>query len=71
VKSKPQLLGRNTLKMWLTDGQASVSAVGFGMGDLAAEVGVGDVVDVAYNLSIDDWNKAPTVQLTLKDVIIA
>lgn len=70
IKSRPQVLGRNTLKMWLTDGQVSVSAVGFGMGDLAAEMAVGDQVDVAYHLSIDDWNKAPTVQLTLKDVII-
>jgi len=25
-------------------------------------------IDVAYQLIIDDWNKAPTVQLKLKDI---
>jgi len=68
VKSPPQLMGKDTIKFWVTDGTKSISAVGFGMGSFKDLVKVGGKVDLAYTLSIDDWNKAPTVQLMLKDI---
>jgi len=68
VKSRPAVLARNTLKFWVSDGQQTWSVVGFGMGDYARHFTMGDTVDVAYELAIDDWNKAPTVQLRLKDI---
>ncbi len=68
VKSHPAVLGRETLKFWVTDGQVTVSAVGFGMARYKDLVRLGEKVDLAYQLGIDDWNKAATVQLTLKDI---
>ncbi|MCA9405337.1 MAG: single-stranded-DNA-specific exonuclease RecJ [Candidatus Omnitrophica bacterium] len=71
VKGISQVLGRNTLKFWVTDGQAVISAVGFGMGDLKAMVDSGQLLDLAYQITIDDWNKAPTPQLKLEDIKIS
>lgn len=69
VKSPPSLLGRDTIKFWVSDGVKTISAVGFGMGSFKDKVKLGAVVDLAYTLSIDDWNKAPVVQLMLKDIM--
>jgi single-stranded-DNA-specific exonuclease len=68
VKSPPLVLGKDTLKFWASDGTKNVSAVGFGMGSFRDRVKLGSQVDLAYTLAIDDWNKAPTVQLVLKDI---
>ncbi len=68
VKSKPAVLGRETLKFWVTDGEVSVAALGFGMGKYAKILFPGQKVDLAYQVAIDDWNKAPTVMLKLKDI---
>jgi len=38
------------------------------MGSFKDLVKLGGQVDLAYTLSIDDWNKAPVVQLMLKDI---
>ena len=61
-------MGKDTIKFWVTDGQASVSAVGFGMAKYADMVRPGAQLDLAYELTIDDWNKSPTIQLKLKDI---
>lgn len=71
VKSAPSVMGRDTLKFWVTDGVKSISAVGFGMAHMKDQVRLGGRVDIAYTLSIDDWNKAPTPQLMLKDVRVS
>jgi len=68
VKSPPSLMGKDTIKFWVSDGNRAISAVGFGMGSFKDKVKLGAQVDLAYTLSIDDWNKAPTVQLVLKDI---
>jgi len=68
VKSNPQILAKETLKFWVTDGSVAVSAVGFGMSKFKDIVQIGNRVDLAYQISIDDWNKAPTIQLILKDI---
>ena len=68
VKSAPQIMGKDTIKFWVTDGQASISAVGFGMAKYVDLVRPGQQVDLAYELTTDDWNKSPTIQLKLKDI---
>jgi len=71
VKSHPAVLGKNTLKFWVMDGDYSISAVGFGMADYKAMVRPGQKIDLAYEIGVDDWNKAPTPQLMLKDIRIS
>jgi single-stranded-DNA-specific exonuclease len=68
VKSPPSLMGKDTIKFWVSDGVRNISAVGFGMGSFRDMVKLGGQVDLAYTLSIDDWNKAPAVQMVLKDI---
>jgi single-stranded-DNA-specific exonuclease len=68
VKSPPSVLGRDTIKFWVSDGVKSLSAVGFGMGSYKDMIKVGGQVDLVYSLGIDDWNKPPVVQLMLKDI---
>ena len=68
VKSPPSLMGKDTIKFWVSDGNKTLSAVGFGMGSFKDMIKVGAQVDLAYTLGIDDWNKAPIVQLMLKDI---
>jgi single-stranded-DNA-specific exonuclease len=70
VKSKPQVMGKDTLKFWVTDGRESVSVVGFGMGADFGHLRMGQAVDIVYTIGIDDWNKAPQAQIMLKDLRI-
>ena len=68
VTSPVQVLGKDTLKILVTDGQVNLTAVGFGMGRFRDLVNTGNRIDLAYSLAIDDWNKEPTVILRLKDL---
>lgn len=68
IKSRPAVLAKETLKFWVSDGDVTLSVVGFGMGKYAEHLNLGQIVDLAYELTIDDWNKAPVVQLKLKDI---
>ena len=68
VKSYPAILGKETIRFWVTDGEKTISAVGFGMAKYKQMIKPGDKIDLAYNIIMDDWNKLPTPQLKLKDV---
>ncbi|MBI3314885.1 MAG: single-stranded-DNA-specific exonuclease RecJ [Candidatus Omnitrophica bacterium] len=57
VKSDPAILGRDTIKFWVTDGTRTLSAVGFGLGAFKDRIQMGAKVDLAYGLGLDDWNK--------------
>ena len=66
----PRRMGRNgqTVSMILSQGAATVRAVGFAMGDLAdALVGI-NTVDVAGQPQLNTYNGRTTVQLLLRDV---
>ena len=71
VKTPPALLGRDTLKFWVTDGLVTFSAVGFGMGRYFDLVTRNSEIDLAYHLTVDTWNKEPTVQLKVKDIKVS
>lgn len=68
VKSKPAILGKDTLKFWVTDGQGVYPAVGFGMGEYCNLAGSGRDLDIAYSLSLDNWNGNNQLQLEIKDI---
>jgi single-stranded-DNA-specific exonuclease len=71
VKSQPVILGREYLKFWVTEGNVTVSAVGFGLAKHRDRVKLGAQIDLAYQPIIDDWNKAPAIQLKIKDLKIS
>lgn len=68
VKSYPQIMGKGTLKFWVEQGEKVISAIGFGMERFAGMISPGGRIDLAYEMAIDDWNKAPQAQLRLKDI---
>ncbi len=68
VKSYPQILGKGTLKFWVERDDQPISAIGFGMERFADMISPGRQIDMAYEISIDDWNKAPEAQLRIKDI---
>ncbi len=68
LKSTPLVMSRDTLKFWVSDGKVTVQAVGFGMAKFYGMIAHAKSIDIAYQVSIDDWNKEPAVQLELKDI---
>jgi single-stranded-DNA-specific exonuclease len=69
IKTYPKIMGKDTLKFWVTDQkQFTISAVGFGMAKYSGLIRPGAKIDLAYQITLDEWNKAPTPQLILKDI---
>lgn len=68
LKTSVQVMGKETVKFWVTDGRVACQAVGFGMAKVCSEFKIGQPVDIVYNLAVDDWNKVAQPQLTLKDI---
>lgn len=54
------------LRMRLTDGTSAFNAVGFGMGE--ANLHAGDIVNIAFTMSINNYQGTETLQLILKDI---
>lgn len=67
IKSEPQVLGRETLKFWVTDGKATFQAIGFGMSALKEDFTHADCFDLVYNPRIDTWGGRNSVILEVRD----
>ena len=70
VLGAPKRMGRTgqTVSMILRQGEQSLRAVGFGMGDLADHLAAIRTVDVAGRPSLNTFNGRTTVELHLSDV---
>ena len=71
IVGSPRILARETLKFWASEGSCNLSAVGFGMAKYRELLTPNAMIDLAFQITIDDWNKAPTPQLILKDIKIS
>jgi single-stranded-DNA-specific exonuclease len=60
---------RNHLRIVLRQGDKTLEAIAFGMGDMAKEFTIGDKIDVAYSLDENTWNGETKLQLKVKDII--
>ncbi len=56
------------LKMKLSDGTHTIEAVGFRFGQWAERVTLHEHIDIAYEIDINEWNGATTLQLRLVDI---
>lgn len=65
LKSPPRIVGRNHLKLWLTDGAQTIDAIGFGMGEWQPN---GDAVDVAFSPVWNEFQGEQRIQWKLMDV---
>jgi len=68
TKGEPQVLGRDTLKFWVTDGQVTSEVIGFGMAGLKASLLEAECFDLVYTCQIDNWAGRGTVLLEAKDI---
>lgn len=71
VQSKPEVLGRDTLKFWVSDGRSVYPAVGFRMGNYFDLVNSARSLDIAYRLSLDTWNGNNQLQLEIEDLRVS
>jgi single-stranded-DNA-specific exonuclease len=71
LKSKPVLVGKNSLKFWVSDGESTYEAIGFGMSEFFGMVNASERIDLAYGLGWDDWNPQNPIQLEIKDIKIS
>lgn len=68
VKSKPVIMGRDTLKFWVSDGKATYPAIGFGMSHYFDLVNSAEAINLAYRISLDTWNGNNQLQLEIEDI---
>ncbi len=68
LKGLPQLLGRDTIKFWVNDGQFTYQAIGFGKGSLLDGLVKAGSFDMAYNTRMDSWQGETSIILEVKDI---
>ncbi|MFH1269882.1 MAG: single-stranded-DNA-specific exonuclease RecJ [Candidatus Omnitrophota bacterium] len=68
VKGEPQVLSRDTLKFWVTDGYTTFEAIGFGMASFKDSLMNANSFDLVYTPRIDDWQGRGSVLLEGKDI---
>lgn len=68
LKGEPQVLGKNTLKFWVTDGKATHQAIGFGMGGFRDSISGSKEFDMVYTPRIDSWRGDDSIILEAKDL---
>lgn len=68
LKGQPQLLSRNTLKFYVTDGLVTHQAIGFGMSNFKDSLMSADYLDLAYIPRIDSWQGEDSVILEVEDI---
>ena len=67
VAAPPRVVGKDGLKLLLTDNGRELIALGWGMGPRAQELDAGDTIDVAFRLERDEWNGRSILQARLAD----
>ncbi|MBQ3053398.1 MAG: single-stranded-DNA-specific exonuclease RecJ [Clostridia bacterium] len=63
-----QLTEGKHIRLFLKKEGVEFDAIGFGMGEDFSYITNGDIIDVAGNLSLNEWNGNKTVQFVLKDI---
>lgn len=68
VQSRPVIMGRDTLKFWVSDGKVTYPALGFRKACYFDLINSAQAVNLAYRLSLDNWNGNNQLQLEIEDV---
>ncbi|MBM3249325.1 MAG: single-stranded-DNA-specific exonuclease RecJ [Candidatus Omnitrophica bacterium] len=70
LKGEPQTLARETLKFWVTDGDLTYQAIGFGMSGFKESLLSADSFEMIYSPRMDSWRGLDSVILEAKDIIL-
>jgi single-stranded-DNA-specific exonuclease len=68
LKGEPQILSRDTLKFWVTDGNITYQAIGFGMSNFKDSLLGSKSFDLVYYPRIDNWDGKTSILLEAKDI---
>jgi len=67
IKRPPQIIGRDSIRMWVTDGRRVCEAVGFRMADIMPS-DIDENIDLAYTCRLNTYNGVGSILLQLKDM---
>lgn len=70
-KSEPKIVGKNTVKFWVSDEEATFEAIGFGMLEDLYLIQRYNRFNLAYSPSTNDWQGEKSIQLEIKDIMAA
>jgi len=68
LRGEPQILSRETLKFWVSDGNITCQAIGFGLGSFKESLKNADYFDLVYSPRIDNWRGEAGVILEARDI---
>jgi len=68
VKGEVQVLGRDTIKFWVSDGKCTFQVIGFGKGALRASLVIAESFDLVYTPRLDHWQGEMSILLEAKDI---
>jgi len=68
MKGQPQILSRETIKFWATDGETTYQVIGFGMSNFKDSLENADFFDLVYTPRMDNWSGEAEVLLEAKDI---
>ena len=68
IKTPPQLLRRDSVKMWVTDGRVTAEAIGFNVADSLPSDPLNQKIDLAYSCNLNTYKGITSLQLQLKDL---
>ncbi|MFH1201304.1 MAG: single-stranded-DNA-specific exonuclease RecJ [Candidatus Omnitrophota bacterium] len=68
LRGRPLILGRETLKFWVSDGQLFYPAIGFGMAGCLDLICQAQSLDLCFSLRLDSWEGEESLILEVKDI---
>ncbi len=69
LRGEPVVLGRDTLKFWVTDSKLTYPVIGFGLAALKQNLLEADSLDLVFHPEIDDWQDTRGLILEAKEII--
>jgi single-stranded-DNA-specific exonuclease len=70
LRGEPRIMAKNTLKFWVSDGNRTLPAIGFGMADMYDSLVNSGAFDMLYKLRLDAWNGEENLILEIKDLFV-
>lgn len=67
-KSEPRIVGKNTVKFWVSDGETTLEAIGYGLAQDIDLLQRYTRFNLAYSPNINEWQGERSVQLEIKDI---
>jgi single-stranded-DNA-specific exonuclease len=68
LKSSPQIMGRDTIKFWASDGEITYQVIGFGKAGLRDSLSEAECFDLVYTPRFDTWQEHTTILLEAEEI---